>query len=200
MNPTEPTPPLASRRSALLGGLGVGVVTLGLFLATMPALAIAWDEAYTIARLDRVRMWLSAFRDVSTVSESWNTRPLFPQQDHAPRPDFSRVRSRSDLLSRDILFWSWPFAREEPHGHPPFYAEMALVGDLLAPGWPILPRARLGTILLHGISAGALFAFLIRRRGVWAALTASTAWSLQPHLFALAHYATYDAILTSLWL
>ena len=39
-----------------------------------------------------------------------------------------------------MIAWFWPFAREEPHGHPPFYALVGLVGDLLAPCGP--PAAR----------------------------------------------------------
>ncbi len=185
-----------SRRTAFLGGLGASVATLVLMVATEPGLTIVWDEAYTLARVDRVRTWIGAMREVSSLS---NRREYFPLQDTLKQPDFSRVRSRGDLLSREILYWSWPFAREEPHGHPPFYAEVALIGDLITPGWPLLFRARLGTILVHSLAAGILFAFLSRRRGLWAALTTASAWSLQPHLFAMAHYATYDALLTSLW-
>jgi 4-amino-4-deoxy-L-arabinose transferase-like glycosyltransferase len=34
---------------------------------------------------------------------------------------------------------------------------------------------------------------------LWPAIAAAGAWTLQPHLFALAHYATYDGLLSSLW-
>ena len=28
----------------------------------------------------------------------------------------------TESLDPAVLAWFWPFAREEPHGHPPFYA------------------------------------------------------------------------------
>ena len=37
------------------------------------------------------------------------------------------------LFDRDVLAWFWPFAREEPHGHPPFYALLGLIGDFAGP-------------------------------------------------------------------
>src|SRR5262249_49926654 len=74
-----------------------------------------------------------------------------------------------------------------------------LVGDLLAPSWEPLPRARLGPMAVFSLTCGAVFAFFRARWGVWAAFAAAGALVLQPHLFALAHYATYDGLLTSLW-
>ena len=74
------------------------------------------------------------------------------------RPARDQLDSRSKLLfDRDVLAWFWPFAREEPHGHPPFYALLGLAGDVLAPSWQELPRARLGPILLFSLTAGAIF-------------------------------------------
>ena len=93
-----------------------------------------------------------------------------------------------------MLAWFWPFAREEPHGHPPFYALLGLVGDVLAPSWPTLPRARLGPILLFSLRAGAVFHFVVQRWGWWAAAVAAGAWVLQPNLFGHGHYATYDGV------
>ena len=97
------------------------------------------------------------------------------------------------------MAWFWPFAREEPHGHPPFYALLGLVGDVIAPSWQDLPRARLGPILLFSLTAGALFAFATVRWGGWAAALAAGSWVLQPNLFGHGHYAAYDAVLASLW-
>ncbi len=76
---------------------------------------------------------------------------------------------------------------------------MGLVGDLLAPGWAALPRARLGPILAFSLTAGAIYLFVSRRWGVWPGILAAGAWVLQPNLFAHGHYATYDALLSSLW-
>jgi 4-amino-4-deoxy-L-arabinose transferase-like glycosyltransferase len=76
---------------------------------------------------------------------------------------------------------------------------LGLTGDLLAPSWPDLPRARLGPILLFSLTAGVLFHFMASRWGLGAALGAAAAWSFQPNLFGYGHYATYDAVLTCLW-
>ncbi len=69
----------------------------------------------------------------------------------------------------EVLAWFWPFAREEPHGHPPFYALLGLAGDVLAPSWRDLPRARLGPILLFSLTAGVIYQFVASRWGRWAA-------------------------------
>ena len=62
------------------------------------------------------------------------------------RPD--QIDTRGKLLfDPAVLAWFWPFAREEPHGHPPFYALVGLVGDFLVPTWAPLPRARFGPML-----------------------------------------------------
>ncbi len=54
-------------------------------------------------------------------------------QDACRRPA-SQLDSRWKLLfDRQVLAWFWPFAREEPHGHPPFYALLGLAGDVLDP-------------------------------------------------------------------
>src|SRR5206468_10426929 len=86
-----------------------------------------------------------------------------------------------------------------PHGHPPFYALVGLAGDLLVPRWAPLPRARLGPMLAFSLTAGALFLFVARHWGAWPGLLAAGAWVLQPRLFGHGHYATYDALLSSLW-
>jgi hypothetical protein len=54
-------------------------------------------------------------------------------------------------------------------------------------------------MLLFSAAAGVVFAFGWRLWGLWPGLAAAGAWVLQPRLFAHAHYATYDAILASLW-
>ena len=115
------------------------------------------------------------------------------------RLDLEDVDKRSKLLRPSVVAWFWPFAREEPNGHPALYGIMALLGDLLAPGWAPLPRARLGTMIVFSLTAGALYVFLASRWGPWAGAAGAGAWILQPHLFALGHYATYDALLSSFW-
>jgi hypothetical protein len=76
---------------------------------------------------------------------------------------------------------------------------LGLVGDLVAPSWPELARARLGPIALFSVAAGAIFAFAAGRWGIWPAVFAAGSWVFQPNLFGHGHYAAYDAVLTSLW-
>ncbi len=116
-----------------------------------------------------------------------------------PAPSREEIDARSKLFQPKILAWFWPFARQEPHGHPPFYALVGLVGDLLAPGCRVLARARLGTMLAFSLTAGAIASFFSRRWGIGPAVMAAGAWVLQPRLFAHGHYAHYDALLTCLW-
>ena len=54
-------------------------------------------------------------------------------------------------------------------------------------------------MIVFSLTCGAIFVFFRARYGAWPAFAAAAAWIFQPHLFALAHYATYDGLLTSLW-
>lgn len=188
----------------MLRGVLAGVATFVFMLATQPFLQIGWDEGFTLGREARIRLWFRALRDPAAFAANWTPPALgeeLVQQEGAypPRPD--QVDSRWELLfDTRVVEWFWPFAREEPHGHPPFYAWLGLIGDLIVPNWADLPRARLGPILLFSIAAGCLFGVLGSRWGMSAACAALAAWNLQPRLFAEGHFATYDGILTSLWL
>jgi len=193
-----------ARVEELLVALGVSLATAVLMLATEPHMAIAWDEGYTLGREERLREWFQGLRDPARFAKTWRPRPMSEellQQDNAtPPPRRGQLDSRSKLLfDPDVLAWFWPFAREEPHGHPPFYALLGLAGDFLAPSWPDLPRARLGPILLFSLTAGVIFRFAVTRWGGWAAALTAGAWVLQPNLFGHGHYAGYDSVLTSLW-
>ena len=207
---TRPTAPrsnardpiVTGRRAAVSGGLAVAAATLAFLVATGPSLAIVWDEGFTLGREARVRDWLRAVRDPEAFSARW--KPPSPLEElvqpdgrNPPRP--AQLDTRAKLFDQRVIEWFWPFGREEPHGHPPFYALVGLTGDVLAPGWEPLARARLGPMLLFSITAGALFAFMAGRFGAWAALGSAGAFVLQPRLFAHAHYAHYDDVLTSLW-
>jgi hypothetical protein len=198
MSDVSPSP----RRWFLAGGLGVSVATLGLLLATAPRMAIVWDEGFTLGREERVRMWLRALRDPSGFARQWTPPSLLEelvQPDGRRAPFAPEIDARAKLFDQPVLEWFWPFGREEPHGHPPFYALVGLVGDVLAPSWELLPRARLGPMILFSVLAGSLFAFASSRLGLWAGAAAAGAWVLQPRLFAHAHYAHYDDVLTCLW-
>ena len=181
-------------------GLAVAAACLAFMIATEPYLAIAWDEGYTLGREVRVRDWFRALRDPVSFAARWQPPSedlVPPNRFPPPRPD--QRATRAGLFSAEALDWFWPFAREEPDGHPPFYALVGLIGDFVAPNWETLPRARLGPMLVFSLTCGAIFSFFRKRYGSWPAGAAAGAWMLQPHLFALAHYATYDGMLTSLW-
>jgi hypothetical protein len=190
-----------SRARLALASVLVGIATLFLMLATEPRLAIVWDESYTLGREARLRYWFQALRDPAGFAETWTPPTIeLVQRQGTPLVPPDRRDSRRELLTDpDVLAWFWPFAREEPHGHPPFYALLGLVGDVLTPGRPDLERGRLGPILLFSAVAGVLFHFVARRWGWWAAAASVGAWTLHPHLFAHGHYASYDGPLTCLW-
>jgi hypothetical protein len=183
-------------------GLLVAAVTFVVMAATEPSLAIVWDEGYTLGREARVRSWLAALRDPPRFAATWRppavelVQPDDPPRP-APRPD--EIDTRAELLSSRALEWFWPFAREEPHGHPPFYAIVGLIGDLVPIEMAPLPRARIGPMLVFSLTTGWLFAFTARRLGRWAGAASAGAFALQPNLFGHGHYATYDALLTCLW-
>jgi 4-amino-4-deoxy-L-arabinose transferase-like glycosyltransferase len=182
------------------GGLAVSLLTLIIMVATEPLLPIVWDEGFTLIRLERVRHWILAVRDPESYAANWNTnRVAISWRDGVRTPRASEIDTRSKLFSPRAITWFWPFAREEPHGHPPFYALLGLLGDVLTPGRNELSRARLGAILLFAATSGALFASLASRRGVWSGALGAGSLVLSPQLFAMGHYAHYDAPLTCLW-
>jgi len=195
-------PPRPRSLRIALGALAVASATLAAMVATEPHMAIVWDEGYTLGREARVRSWLRAMADPPSFARTWT--PPSPgselvQNQGEPAPRRDEIDTRGKLLSPRVMAWFWPFAREEPHGHPPFYAIVGLAGDFLAPAWEPLPRARLGPILAFSLAAGALFWGIGRRFGPWAGALASGAWVLQPNLFGHGHYATLDGLLSALW-
>ena len=192
-----------ARTGELIASFGVVVATAIFMLATERHLAIVWDEGFTLGREVRDSVRCSALRDPGRFAVEWRPsdagEELVIEYGTMLSPP-QQLDTRSKLIfERRVVEWFWPFAREEPHGHPPFYALVGLTGDLLTPSWQQLPRARLGPILVFSFTAGAIFQFLARRWGVWPAALAASAWVLQPNLFAHGHYASYDGLLTSLW-
>lgn len=142
-------------------------------LATLEDPGMAWDEGYTVERADKVRSW-------------------FAELLRRPRRELFRPR----WIDR-----FWPFAREEPDGHPPVYAMLALAGHAVAePFLPPLSAWRLGAALLWTGTLSATFVFLRRRLNVMAAATAVLLVAWCPRLFAHAHFALYDVPLASFWL
>ncbi len=208
----------ARRWKAPAAALLVAAGTLALMVATEPRLAMVWDEGYTLGREERVWTWLQALRDPSAFAKSWGQHwegERLVEEKKAP-PLAAQIDTRAKLFSTANIAWFWPFAREEPHGHPPFYAIVGLAGDALT--WKLaevldvltvqglrhpwgreLSRARFGPMVAFSLAAGAIFGAFLRRAGFWPALAAAGAWVFHPHLFALGHYAGYDAILSALW-
>ena len=195
-----PSDPRRKPWATRIAGIVVALATLALMIATEPRLAIVWDEGYTLGREQRIRWWYQALRDPPAFASTWIPPPLeLVQPDRVTALTRSEVDTRTKLFSKRALDWFWPFAREEPHGHPPFYAIVGMIGDLLTPSWQVLPRARLGPMLFFSITAGCLASFTAARWGILASIVTVAAWVVQPHLFAHGHYATLDALLTSLW-
>lgn len=189
-----------ARKRALCCGLAAFAAIAVSQVASEPFLAIGWDEGYTLGRVARVRSWFRALADPRAFAETWRPDLELLVQDPAPPPPRETLATRQGLFSREALRWFWPFAREEPHGHPPFYALVGLIGDALSPWASPLARARLGGMLVFAIAAGALAAIVSQRWGLAAAAAATSAFGFQPRLFAEAHYAAYDGLLASLWL
>ena len=184
-------------------GLVVVAATFLGMMATEPFLAIVWDEGFTLGREARIRMWFEALANPPGFASAWyppSPEVELVQQGGQLPPRREDIDTREKLFSPDVIRWFWPFAREEPHGHPPFYAIVGLLGDTIAPKFATLPRARLGPMFFFSLTAGALFVFVSRRWGAWAGALAAIAWIVQPNLFANGHYATLDGLLSSLWL
>jgi hypothetical protein len=192
-----------TRILSILLSLGISLATATIMLATEPRMAIVWDEGYILGAAERIRPWVEALRDPVRFAARW--QPPAPEDelmlpDPVDPPRGEHLGSRSELLfDRRVVSWFWPFAREQPHGYPPFSVLLALAGDLLAPHWEELARARLGPILLFSLTAGAIFQFGRPRWGTWAAALAAGAWVLQPNLFGHGHYACFDGPLSALW-
>src|SRR5262249_49493058 len=135
--------------AAARGGLLVGVLTLAFMAATDPGLPIVWDEGFTLIRLARGHARFRAIRDPGSFAGSWNPAEVAPAIPDRFRPPVAyQLDSRAKLFTPSVIAWFWPFAREEPHGHPPFYALLGLIGSVLTPERDELARARLGPILL----------------------------------------------------
>jgi 4-amino-4-deoxy-L-arabinose transferase-like glycosyltransferase len=193
-------------RSPWGGGLAVAGLSAALMIVTEPGLSIVWDEGATLYRLVRIRAWLGGLCDPAGFASSWQHNSAGHTKarcleliDENSAPRGSELNTREKLLKPAIIRWFWAFAREEPHGHPPFYALIALLGDVIAPAWEELPRARLGTMLVFSLASGMIYGFLARLCGAQAALVGACAWVFQPQMFGFGHYATYDSLLTSLW-
>ena len=156
--------------------LATGTATLALLLATLDAPLITWDEGFTIRREELMRDWFRLL-----VS---------------PTPAISREQ----LFSANVLYQFWPYARQEPDGHPPVYAAIGNLGWLLSHKWlDPLGAHRFGPALLFSIATAVMYRFMAGRLGRLAGFTAAGSWLLMPRVFAHAHLASYDIPLACLW-
>jgi hypothetical protein len=138
---------------------------------------MVWDEGYTVRR--------------ERLLNEWFLRVL------------ASVKSRDWRLAFDKgdLDHCWRFSREEPHGHPPFYAMVGLAGWQLSHLWlPPLEAYRFGPMLLTSATVGLICAHLARRQAPLAGVLAAVFLVAMPRTFAHAHYAHYDMPMTCLWL
>src|SRR5437868_190494 len=87
-----------------------------------------------------IRRRLGALADPEGFAASWSApRVELVQDAQLPPPRRSEVDSLPKLFAPRAVDWFWPFAREEPHGHPPFYAIVGLIGDVITPWREDLP-------------------------------------------------------------
>jgi hypothetical protein len=153
------------------------LVVFAALLATSPDFGMAWDEGFTVERERVLGLWFERLI--------------------APPPGWHRFQA----LDQRELNWGWPFSREEPDGHPPFYALLGLAGRLVSsPFVGQLTSYRAGPIALCAATAGVLYYFLAMRAGRLAGLVAALLLVIMPRSFAHAHYAHYDTPMTCLWI
>ncbi|HEX8202207.1 MAG TPA: 4-amino-4-deoxy-L-arabinose transferase, partial [Isosphaeraceae bacterium] len=183
---------LGSRGDAIAAGL-LAAGTLVLLVATLGDFGMAWDEGFTVEREERLREWFARVAgDSSPESRAWT--PVFSKLE--PRSDYLRRAgpAAGSPWSRESLRFYWQFAREEPNGHPPFYALLGLAG--WAVGHRVLPPPesyRLGPAALFALTVGAVYAVMARHYGRAAGAMAALGLVTMPRVFAHAHLASYDA-------
>jgi hypothetical protein len=168
-----------SRRSRVdrLFALGVFAVALVVLLGTSAQFGMAWDEGHTVRREQILADWFA-----------WIVDP--PPGHH-----------RAEVFDQQALAVYWKFSREEPDGHPPFYALLGLAGWIAVESvFSPLTAYRFGPMSLAAVTAAALYHHLAVRRGRLAGFTAAFCFLLTPRPFAHAHYAHYDMPMTCLWL
>src|SRR6516225_1826627 len=95
--------PVSVRRERL-AAVAIGFAALLALLTTSRDYGMVWDEGHSIRRERMLADWFT-----------W----LITPPSH---------RSRAEAFSRHNLEIYWPFSREEPDGHPPFYALLGLAG------------------------------------------------------------------------
>lgn len=164
-----------SPRRAAVEAAAVALAAWVLLVGTAPPIPIVWDEGNHIVRAAEVAAWA---RLVASPGE----------------PD-GGVRAFGD----DVLSRHWGLVTAGA-GHPALFALLIAAGSALAGSWcEPLVAARLGTITLAAVAAGAMFYRLRRLYSGPVATAAVVALFAQPRLFADLHFATLDGLVTSCW-
>ena len=161
----------------IAASLAMSGMALSILLVTGPQFGMVWDESFTVKREQLLNQW---FEKYVTQADSAQRRRGF---------------------TKLVLDRYWLFSREEPHGHPPFYALIGLAGWKLGQHWlSPLGAYRFGPMLLTSITVGVIYYHLATRRGHLAGGVAAVLLLAMPRSFAHAHYAHYDMPMTCLWL
>ena len=129
-------------------------------LATDRDYAMVWDEGHTVRRERALADWFALV-----------TR---------------NARGRAAAFTPSNLAAGWPFGREEPDGHPPFYALLGLAG-----WWPShsflrpLTAYRLGPMVLASATIGIVYFHMTMCKGRLAGWTAAGSILLIPQVFSV---------------
>jgi hypothetical protein len=173
--------------------------TLAVLLATLNDYGMAWDEGFTVEREERLREWFARVAgDTSPLSQAWS--PILSRLERRSVYHDRAGPAAESPWSRESLRFFWPFAREEPNGHPPFYALLGLAG--WAVSHRLLPPPgsyRLGPAALFALTVGAVYGLMARHYGRAAGVLAALGLVTMPRVFAHAHLASYDAPTLCLW-
>ncbi|CAN5852757.1 hypothetical protein BH23PLA1_BH23PLA1_13470 [soil metagenome] len=166
--------------------------SLILLTKTLNDYGMAWDEGFTVERVERLREWFARIAgDTSLKHRAWS--PRMSQLDR--RQDYLREAgpAAGSPWSRESIRYYWQFAREEPSGHPPFYALLGLAG------WAVSQHAlpppdsyRFGPVVLFAMTLGVIYKVMSRRYGRPAGWLSAIGLLTMPRMFAHAHLASYD--------
>jgi hypothetical protein len=157
--------------------IAVAALALAALLATSRDFAMVFDEGFTVYREEILAEWFGRFAGEAGPA------------------------ARAEALEPGVLETYWQFSREEPDGHPPFYALLGLAGWRLTRGlFHPLTAYRFGPMALTAATAGMACLFLSRRHGRTAGVSAALLLVFAPRVFSHAHYAHYDMPTSCLWL
>ena len=187
------------RRGDAIGAGLIASAALALLVATLDDPGMAWDEGFVVERVERLQEWFGrAGGDPSAFGRAWS--PFLSMLE--PRSTYLRLAgpTAGSPWSRESLRFYWQFSREEPNGHPPFYALLSLAGWAVSHHFlPPLAAYRFGPAALFAATLGVIYRVMARRYGRPAGVMAALGLLTMPRAFAHAHLATTDAPTLSLW-